>query len=431
MRLNFKNISLSLILLSGLLLWPGAFTQADTVADLQNKVANFQAERQKLADEIAALQKQLTTTKSQSTSLKAEIQKIELTRAKLAKEIQKIQVDIKQAGININQLSGQITDKQRKINSDKDSLLEILRSINRFDQIDFLANSLAGQSLADLGAQLANLSQLQVRLDGKLKDLLGLKQQLEVKKTDQEITKKNLDKLENQLADQKQIADITKQNKDQLLTETKSKEVNYQKLLANRRAKMQQVQAEISKAEEALKLTVNPSLLPKTGTGALNWPVDKVIITQGFGMTAFAQNHVTLYGGSGHNGIDLGISVGTSVKAARAGTVLGTGDTDTVCRGTSYGRWILIQHDNGLSTLYAHLSLIKVSAGQTIETGQLIAYSGNTGYSTGPHLHFTVYASDGVKIGDLVSKVPSCGTYHLPLGAKGSYLNPLDYLPTR
>lgn len=431
MQLISKTLCLSALLLVSFFSLPVGKLQADTVSDLQTKVSSLQTERQKLAEEIAALQKQLSTTKTQSASLKAEIAKIELTRAKLAKEIQRTQVEIKQASINIRQLTGQIGDKQQKINTERADLNETLRAFNRLDQIDWLANALAGESLAELGAQAANFSQLQASLVDNLRNLQGLKKQLEVKKSDQEITKQNLGKLENQLSDQKQIADVTKQAKDQLLTQTKNQEANYQKLLADRRVKMQKVQDEMAKAETELKLTINTALLPKTGTGALAWPVDKIIITQGFGLTAFAQNHTTLYGGNGHNGIDFGVSVGTVIKAARAGTVLRAGDTDTVCQGASYGKWVLVRHDNGLTSLYAHLSLIKVAAGQAVSTGQVVAYSGNTGYSTGPHLHFTVYASDGVKIGDLVSKVPGCGTYHVPLGAKGAYLNPLDYLPAR
>ncbi|MDQ3014888.1 MAG: M23 family metallopeptidase, partial [bacterium] len=131
--------------------------------------------------------------------------------------------------------------------------------------------------------------------------------------------------------------------------------------------------------------------------------------------------------GSGHNGIDLGVPIGTAIKSAGVGEVVASGDTDTVCPRASYGKWVLIKHSNGLSTLYAHLSLIKVSAGQAVESGSIIGYSGNTGYSTGPHLHFTVYASQGVQVVNRPSQ--ACGgTYTMPVADLKAYLNPLSYL---
>ena len=80
------------------------------------------------------------------------------------------------------------------------------------------------------------------------------------------------------------------------------------------------------------------------------------------------------------------------MQAALSGTVVGSGNMDTAgggrCR--AYGKWVMIKHANGLSTLYAHLSLIAVTTGQELLTGQVLGYSGNTGATTGPHLHFEV-----------------------------------------
>ena len=122
--------------------------------------------------------------------------------------------------------------------------------------------------------------------------------------------------------------------------------------------------------------------------------------------------------------------MGTPIYSALAGTVVGTGNTDTACNGVSYGKWVLIKHANGLTTLYGHLSVISVSAGDKLTTHQKIGLSGNTGYSTGPHLHFTVYASDSVHIsGPTEYKSKVCGTYLImPLAPKAGYLNPLSYL---
>ncbi|WP_030199760.1 M23 family metallopeptidase [Streptomyces sp. NRRL S-87] len=90
-----------------------------------------------------------------------------------------------------------------------------------------------------------------------------------------------------------------------------------------------------------------------------------------------------------HSGQDFAVPVGTAVKAAHAGTVVkagpnGGGD------GPAYGNAIVIKHANGTYSQYAHLSRIQVTVGQKVATGQQIALSGNTGNSSGPHLHFEI-----------------------------------------
>jgi len=112
---------------------------------------------------------------------------------------------------------------------------------------------------------------------------------------------------------------------------------------------------------------------------ALIHPIDNAPVTQSFG------EHPEMYkrfGLSGHNGIDYGAPVGTNVKAAAKGRVSYVGSDEK-----GYGIHVRIQHD-GFLTIYAHLSSTKVSVGDYCHAGGIIGASGNTGYSTGPHLHF-------------------------------------------
>ncbi len=85
-----------------------------------------------------------------------------------------------------------------------------------------------------------------------------------------------------------------------------------------------------------------------------------------------------------HEGIDIAVSSGTPVVAAAAGTVIAAGWMG------GYGNLVLIDHGNGVATAYGHNTSVAVGAGQFVAQGQLIAYSGNTGHSTGPHVHFEV-----------------------------------------
>jgi murein DD-endopeptidase MepM/ murein hydrolase activator NlpD len=85
-----------------------------------------------------------------------------------------------------------------------------------------------------------------------------------------------------------------------------------------------------------------------------------------------------------HTGVDIACPIGTPVHAAAGGVVI-------VARwNTAYGNMVIIDHGGGVTTLYGHNSRLAVSAGQTIRQGQIIAYSGSTGWSTGPHCHFQV-----------------------------------------
>lgn len=115
-------------------------------------------------------------------------------------------------------------------------------------------------------------------------------------------------------------------------------------------------------------------IVPGEGTGSFRWPVQNPRITSSFGMRW----------GSMHNGIDI-VSKNRNIMAADNGVVEFAGFN----RG--YGNFILINHQNGYHTLYAHLSEIKTKKGATVEKGEVIGVMGSTGNSTGVHLHFEIH----------------------------------------
>lgn len=115
------------------------------------------------------------------------------------------------------------------------------------------------------------------------------------------------------------------------------------------------------------------------GTGVFIWPCNGPI-TSPFGYRTHPIFGTTIY----HAGIDIGVDYGTPIHAADGGTVIAAEWYG------GYGNAVIIDHGNGLQSLYGHNSSLTVSVGETVSQGQIIAYAGSTGYSTGPHCHFEV-----------------------------------------
>jgi murein DD-endopeptidase MepM/ murein hydrolase activator NlpD len=127
--------------------------------------------------------------------------------------------------------------------------------------------------------------------------------------------------------------------------------------------------------------------------------------------------------------MDFAASIGTKVMAALGGTVV---DTEAAYSkaGCQYGKWVLIRHLNGLTSIYGHLSVVSVNPGDKVTAGETIGYSGSTGYATGPHLHFGVYASAGVRIVDSSSLGSNkCRGIKTVAANPTAYLDPQAYLP--
>ncbi len=398
---------------------------AATIEDLQSKIDDRNSAITALEREIAVYQDQLEKVGTEAKTLQSALAQIALQQKKLSADITLTEKKIDAASLAISSLSSGIEEKEGKITQGLGAIGNALRALAQRDDTTLVEAVLTNTSLSDFWNEVDTLKRFESGVRSNVADVRELKTNLVTEKSTTEAKRRELSALRSRLADQKQILESQRKEQNALLAATKNKESEYTKQLNAKVALRDSFAQELLEFESQLKFAIDPSKLPQTGSGILKWPLDSVKVTQYFGNTAFAQ--AGAYKGQGHNGIDFRASIGTPVRAALGGVVKGTGNTDTVCPGASYGKWVLIEHSNGLSTLYAHLSLIKVSAGEEVSTGGIVGYSGDTGYATGPHLHFTVYATQGVEILNRKSSVCK-GTYTMPVADLKAYLNPLLYL---
>ena len=405
-----------------------AQTITGSAATLQSKIDQRNQDIKNLEQEIAGYQKQIDSLSGQASSLSSTIKSLQLTQKKLADDIKVTENKISERNLEIQQLSTQITASQQNIDDDKRIIANTLATIQQSDNTTLIETILGSNSVSETLDSLTKLGTIQSQLLDRISTYKDNKTTLESTKARTEKARADLLSLNKQIKDQKAIVVSTTAQQNSLLKDTKQSEAQYQKTLAERLKLKEAFEQEILTYQSQLTTQVDKSKIPGTGSGVLSWPLDSISITQYFGNTSFSTANPQIYNGKGHTGVDFRATIGTPVKAALSGTIIGTGNTDLVPGCYSFGKWIMIKHDNGLSTLYAHLSLPIVSTGTYVSTGQIIGYSGNTGYTTGPHLHFGVYATQGVQIQPLVSST-NCHNAVIPIAPFQAYLNPLSYLP--
>jgi len=391
---------------------------AAEIDDLRLQIESKQGEIQQLEKQIAAYKEQIKNQQSTASTLSKQVANMEAQIRKLQAEIQLTQTQISAASLKIEGLKIDINARNIEIQKQKDNLSETIRAINDFDQETSISLVLKNENFSDFLNQMQFVESLQQGLQAKLDEIKTLKKELEGKKNDIEEQKSALENFRNELSGKNLVLASQKDDKEDLLVQTKNQEKKYQTILSDLQKKREQIDKEIFQIEEKLRLAIDPNSIPGAKKGLLAWPI-KGALTQSFGCieNKFAvRSYPACNGGKGgyHNGIDISADVGDPVVTALEGTVIGVGNLGKY----AYGKWIAIKHDNGLTTMYGHLSVQSVSIGQKIKAGQVIGYAGSTGYSTGPHLHFTVYASTTFKI-----EQKSYGS--LPIGGP---VNPLSYL---
>jgi len=402
---------------------------AQTVEQLQAQIAERSARLGEIEKEIAQFESALQEVGAERSTLEAAIRGLELERRKITADIEYTQGLISNTDLEISKLSIQINQAVRDITKNRAAIAEIIRAIDETDDETLVEVLLNNEQLSDFWGQLDDLDIVRDAMGTQVGDLRAMQAELENIRSSETIKRADLVDLKDQFAGQQAVLVNNKAEQDQLLTATRSEESEYQRILAQKLSAREQLRQEVQNIEAELQFILDPNTIPTPGTVVFRWPLDNNIITQRFGYTAFALSGA--YGGSRHNGMDLGTPTGSKLYAPLTGIIRDTGNTDAVPGCFSWGKWILIDHPNGLSTMYAHLSHIGVTPGQTVRTGDIVGFTGNTGFSTGPHLHWTLYVSEAVQVRQFnqFKSVTSCGAAKSPFAAIEGYLDPLNFLP--
>lgn len=203
------------------------------------------------------------------------------------------------------------------------------------------------------------------------------KAELDEKKAELEA---EVEQLKAEIAEASQMIADLQADIDAYTAEYNQMEANERAVQAQIDELSRQMQEEERRRQEeaAANNTTAPSNPAVTGT--YQWPATSTYITSKYGNRVHPIFGTTKF----HSGVDVGAGAGTNVTAADGGTV------SVATYSSSYGNYVMIYHSDGTSTLYAHMSALAVSQGDTVNKGDVLGYVGDTGWASGPHLHFEI-----------------------------------------
>lgn len=345
----------------------------------QKKIDALKAEKSETEEYVSALQgkvsllqDRLDTLEDEKTALQNEINAIQEKIVKTENEIEASQQEIDAKQKEFEGIYQQYCQRLRAMYiSGNVTTLEVLLECGDISSVLTRAEMVKCVSSQD-SATLNTLME-------KMQEIEKEKQALEEKKLELKKDKENLDSQKaelqssiNEISSSKKELDAEVAECNAAIRKLNSQTSSIMETIETDQKRIQAIEDEIKRASSVSK----PSGSYTPGSGQLGYPTSSRTISAGY------PNYSS---GAYHGGVDFRCPTGTPVYAADSGYV-------AIAKSLtySYGKYILINHGNGLSTLYAHNSSLVVSEGQSVSKGQLIAYSGETGNATGPHCHFEV-----------------------------------------
>ena len=362
-----------------------AFSTMAEDDDLQNQLTDVQtqmdAQTQKKNEAeavIGSVFEKLRVIQQNLDTAMAEYKAVSEQLTQTENQIQKTQSDLDKAQANLSKRQGVLGNR--------------IRDIYMHGQLNYLDVVMGAKDFNDFANRVDLLKRI-INSDMDLIDsIMDERDQINKQKEILVVERQKQVQLKSESAKKKEEVEKHKAEQQAIMDKAQNDKATAEAAYAELQASSQQI-ANMLRARAAARSGGSSSgsgasggvvddYQPVKGSGVFIWPVNGVI-TSPFGY----RNHPIFGRTILHSGIDIGVDEGTPVHAADGGVVV---EADWI---GGYGNAVIIDHGNGLSTLYGHNSSLAVSAGQTVSQGQVIAYAGSTGNSTGPHVHFEVRAN--------------------------------------
>lgn len=377
---------------------------AASSSEIKSKLADLRAKQAEIQKQSDELEKSIAENKDQTKTLvsqKAEIdQEMEMSRQKienLNEQIQQLNLLIaeKQTELEASVAKEEALQKQYKAR---------LRSMEETGSVSYWSILFRASSFSDLLDRVDMIREIAESDQLMLKQLSAATQAVETERADLEQQKLDLQQTEDDLAVEQAELETKRAKADTLITQMQAEYASLSDEFLAAEADEAAVREQIKKAETdyfnalakeqaaaaaaaAANKTSNSNNSSASSSGGASSGGFAFPLAYSTGVTCAYGPRVHPINGnkSFHYGVDLAAGMNTEIYATKSGTVTGA------TYGEANGYYVTINHGDGYSSIYAHMTNYVVSVGDSVKQGQLIGYVGTTGWSTGPHLHFEIY----------------------------------------
>ena len=386
--------------------------EAASSSEIREQIKDMKAENAELEEKLEGLRDQFQENENEMVNMVAQKDLIDQEIAILNEQIRNINTQIASYSILIADKQDELDKAQEKLAELSQKHRERIQAMEEEGSLSYWEVLFKANSFSDLLDRLNMIQEIAASDKRRMEELSAAadrvtttQEELNTEKADLEVTRAQLDEAQLVLAEKRAEA-------DELLRQLIAKGEEFQALIDESEELQDELMQEIAQAEKDLKAAeyrewlatyVPPTTWPSDDTkpsddipSSSGWvcPVPYYTLTSPFGMRI----HPISGKWKMHNGVDMACAQGTPIYAAKSGKV-----TVASYQAGGAGYYVSINHGDGFSSVYMHMTHYIVAPGQYVTAGQVIGYVGSTGGSTGPHLHFGI-------------------SYN------GTYVNPMDYI---